>query len=200
MVQLRARDASHHGLGFLLLYVLMRFQHLLPLNPQGFAAVPPISLSIQRSVSSRIPIAVLRRRDDHEPSRADGGPHRAELPVCRNRDRACAGRHTCFRSQQRVYAWNFWADLTRATLYVLLRCRSSSPWFCTFRYAADLFWQRRSYDARRRKQVIALGPVASQEAIKQLGTNGGGFFNVNAAHPFENPNGGRTFSRSGRCS
>ncbi len=83
---------------------------------------------------------------------------------------------------------NFWADLTRCTLYILLP-------ICLV-FAIFLVWQgipqnlSPYVDATTLeggKQTIAQGPVASQVAIKMLGTNGGGFFNVNAAHPFENP-------------
>src|SRR5262249_36259776 len=83
---------------------------------------------------------------------------------------------------------NFWVDLIRATVYVLVPI--------SFVFALLLVSQgviqnlRPSHELSTLegvKQVIALGPVASQEAIKQLGTNGGGFFNANAAHPFENP-------------
>jgi K+-transporting ATPase ATPase A chain len=84
---------------------------------------------------------------------------------------------------------NFWVDLTRATLYVLL------PLALVVALAFVALGLPQSLDASFAattlegvQQTIATGPVASQEAIKQLGTNGGGFFNVNAAHPFENPN------------
>ena len=83
---------------------------------------------------------------------------------------------------------NFWVDLTRATLYVLL------PLSIIVALAFVAMGLPQTLDAsvtattlEGAQQTIALGPVASQEAIKQLGTNGGGFFNVNAAHPFENP-------------
>src|SRR6202451_2298832 len=83
---------------------------------------------------------------------------------------------------------NFWVDVTRCTLYVLIP-------ICV-PYALFLIWQGMPQtlgayvDATTlegARQTIALGPVASQVAIKMLGTNGGGFFNANAAHPFENP-------------
>lgn len=84
---------------------------------------------------------------------------------------------------------NFWVDMTRATLYVLL------PLAILVALAFLALGLPQSLDANfiattleGAQQTIATGPVASQEAIKQLGTNGGGFFNVNAAHPFENPN------------
>src|SRR6478735_6671116 len=83
---------------------------------------------------------------------------------------------------------NFWVDITRCTLYILLP-------MCVV-YALFLVWQGMPQtlgpyvDAATLeggKQTIAVGPVASQVAIKMLGTNGGGFFNANASHPFENP-------------
>ena len=85
---------------------------------------------------------------------------------------------------------NFWVDLTRATLYVLL------PLSILVALAFVAMGLPQTLDAsvtattlEGAQQTIALGPIASQEAIKQLGTNGGGFFNVNAAHPFENADG-----------
>src|SRR5712664_2145631 len=84
---------------------------------------------------------------------------------------------------------NFWVDLVRSTLYVLLPI--------SFVYALFLVSQgvlqnlapyRELLTLEGTKQTLAMGPVASQEAIKMLGTNGGGFFNANSAHPFENPN------------
>ena len=83
---------------------------------------------------------------------------------------------------------NFWADMTRVTLYLLLPI---SVVYALFLVALGVPQTLAgSVDATTlegAKQAIALGPVASQEAIKMLGTNGGGFFNANAAHPFENP-------------
>ncbi len=83
---------------------------------------------------------------------------------------------------------NFWVDLTRSTVYVLLPLSVllalvlvSQGVVQTFSHYIDV------YTLEGAKQVIALGPAASQIAIKQLGTNGGGFFNANSAHPFENP-------------
>jgi len=84
---------------------------------------------------------------------------------------------------------NFWVDLTRATVYVLLPI---SVVFALVFVSQGMIQNLAPYaevtTLEGGKQVIAMGPVASQEVIKQLGTNGGGFFNANAAHPFENPN------------
>jgi potassium-transporting ATPase potassium-binding subunit len=84
---------------------------------------------------------------------------------------------------------NFWVDLTRATVYILLPI---SLMFALVFVSQGMIQNLAPYlevqTLEGAKQTIALGPVASQEAIKQLGTNGGGFFNANASHPFENPN------------
>jgi K+-transporting ATPase ATPase A chain len=84
---------------------------------------------------------------------------------------------------------NFWVDLTRATVYVLLPLSFVFALvFASQGVLQNLSPYREVTTVEGAKQVIAMGPVASQEAIKQLGTNGGGFFNANAAHPFESPN------------
>jgi K+-transporting ATPase ATPase A chain len=84
---------------------------------------------------------------------------------------------------------NVWVDITRATVYVLLPlCVVFTLVFVSQGMIQNLSAYPEIATVEGGKQVIAMGPVASQEAIKQLGTNGGGFFNVNAAHPFESPN------------
>jgi K+-transporting ATPase ATPase A chain len=84
---------------------------------------------------------------------------------------------------------NFWVDLTRANVYVLLPlCLVFALVFVSQGMIQSLAPYAEATTLEGGAQVIAMGPVASQEAIKQLGTNGGGFFNANAAHPFENPN------------
>jgi K+-transporting ATPase ATPase A chain len=84
---------------------------------------------------------------------------------------------------------NFWADLTRCTVYVLLPlCVVFGLVFVSQGVIQNLDPHLEATTIEGAKQTIAMGPVASQEVIKQLGTNGGGFFNANAAHPFENPN------------
>ncbi|MFI5184830.1 MAG: potassium-transporting ATPase subunit KdpA [Vicinamibacteria bacterium] len=84
---------------------------------------------------------------------------------------------------------NFWVDLTRATVYILLPiCVVFAVLFVSQGMIQNLAPYLEVQTLEGAKQTIAMGPVASQEAIKQLGTNGGGFFNANAAHPFENPN------------
>jgi len=204
--------------GALVVYALQRLQALLPLNPQSMAAVTPdsafntavsfvtntnwqgysgeatmsyltqmLGLGVQNFVSAATGIAVL-------------------IALIRG-----------FARHQVKSIGNFWADLVRSTVYVLLPLSlvfslvlASQGVVQTFdRYATVTLIQPVSFDAPKNgpdgqplkdekgnaitekttatRQAIALGPAASQIAIKQLGTNGGGFFNVNSAHPFENP-------------
>ncbi len=83
---------------------------------------------------------------------------------------------------------NFWVDLIRSIVYVLLPVSSIvALFFVSQGVIQNLSAYREVTTLEGAKQIIAMGPVASQEAIKMLGTNGGGFFNANSAHPFENP-------------
>lgn len=175
--------------GFLLLFAILRLQGMLPLNPQGLPALPSdlafntavsfvtntnwqayggestmsyfsqlVGLTVQNFLSAATGIAIA-------------------LVVIR-----------AFARKSAKTVGNFWTDLTRATLGLLLPGAIIAAVF--------LIWQGmpQNFDAyttattlEGAQQVIAQGPVASQVAIKMLGTNGGGFFNANAAHPFENP-------------
>ena len=135
-------------------------------------------------------LAVLRRRVHDVVPVADGGARRAELRVRRGRDgRARRGRARLLAPLGDELG-NFWVDLYRSLVYVLLPL--------ALVLAVILVSQGVVADVQRRgdgdtlegaQQTIARGPAASQIAIKQLGTNGGGFFNSNSAVPFENPNG-----------
>ena len=205
-------------LGVLAVYGLQRLQDLLPLNPQGFGAVTPdssfntalsfvtntnwqgyvgettmsyltqmLGLSVQNFFSAATGMAVV-------------------IALIRG-----FARHTM------ETIGNFWVDVTRSTLYILLPISTvlalvlvsqgviqslsvyqTVPTVETITYdnpkmdtagnaVKDAAGNPVTEKATTKEQVIALGPVASQEAIKQLGTNGGGFFNANSAHPFENP-------------
>ncbi|MEK7270991.1 MAG: potassium-transporting ATPase subunit KdpA [Planctomycetota bacterium] len=177
-------------LGLLAVYALQRMQGWLPLNPQGVGAVSPDSalntaasfatntnwqgyggettmsaltqmaaLTVQNFVSAATGMAVL-------------------LPLIRG-----------FARQTTERLGNFWVDLTRSTLYVLLPLATvlslalvSQGVIQNFKASATVAQLESG-----RAQILPMGPAASQVAIKQLGTNGGGFFNVNSAHPFENP-------------
>jgi K+-transporting ATPase ATPase A chain len=204
--------------GLLIVYLLQRLQGVLPLNPQGFAAVSPdsafntavsfasntnwqgyggettmsyltqmLGLTVQNFVSAAAGMAVL----------------------------AALIRGLARRSARTI--GNFWVDLTRTTLYILLplavvgalalvsqgvvqnfRPYEKAAILQPFEYdepvtgdtgqpVLDDRGQPRTRKSALTEQVIAVGPAASQVMIKQLGTNGGGFFNVNSAHPLENP-------------
>lgn len=185
-------------LGLLLVYVLQRLQAFLPLNPQGLGAVTPdlswntavsfvtntdwqsyggevtmsylsqmLGLTVQNFVSAATGMAVL-------------------IALIRG-----IVRHTA------KGIGNFWVDLTRSTLYILLPLAAvealvlvSQGVVQTLSPYQTVSLLQPTVDANGNpvtEQVLAVGPAASQIAIKQLGTNGGGFFNVNSAHPFENP-------------
>ncbi len=199
-------------------YAMQRLQAVLPLNPQGFAAVSPdlsfntavsfltntnwqsyggettmsyltqmVALTVQNFLSAAVGMAVV-------------------IAVIRG-----------FARQSSQTLGNFWVDLTRGTLYILLPIAFvlalvlvSQGVVQTFSaYPTGALTESVQYDAPKldadgaalkdadgkavtetatqKEQVLALGPAASQIAIKHLGTNGGGFFNVNSAHPYENP-------------
>ena len=175
--------------GFVILFAILLFQQYLPLNPQqlpgqewplafntavsfvtntnwqsysGEASLSDFSqmagLTVQNFVSAATGLAVL-------------------VALCRG-----IGR----RSAQTL--GNFWADMTRATLYGLLPLCLVLALFLVWQGVPQTFAHYvNAVTMQGVDQVIPLGPAASQIAIKQLGTNGGGFFGVNSAHPFENP-------------
>lgn len=186
------------GVGVLLLYALQRLQGWLPLNPARLGPVPPdlafntaasfvtntnwqnyggettmsslvqmLGLTVQNFVSAATGMAIL-------------------VALIRG-----LARHSA-----RTIG-NFWVDLTRTTLYILLPLSVILALFLVSQgtvqtlsasQAVPLLEATADADGNAvREQVLALGPAASQIAIKQLGTNGGGFFNANSSHPFENP-------------
>ena len=175
--------------GFLALYAILRLQAYLPLNPQGFAGMAP-DLAFNTAVSF-----VTNTNWQNYAGETTLG-HFAQmagltvqnfLSAATGMALAIAFSRAFVRSKISTLG-NFWVDMTRATLYVLL------PIAIVVALAFVAMGLPQTLDAsvtattlEGGQQVIALGPVASQEAIKQLGTNGGGFYNVNAAHPFENP-------------
>ena len=179
-----------NGAGFLLLYALMRAQAVLPLNPGGFPAVPP-DLAFNTAMS------FVTNTNWQTYSGEMTMSHLVQMAglTVQNFLSAATGMALAsavtraFVSNGRGTVGNFWADITRATLYILLPL--SIVLAIAFALTGIPQTLTGSVDATTlegAEQTISLGPVASQEAIKQLGTNGGGFFNVNAAHPFENPN------------
>jgi potassium-transporting ATPase potassium-binding subunit len=178
-----------HVGGFLILYLLMRVQQWLPFNPAGQSAVAP-DLSFNTSVSFITNTNWQNYGGESTMSylvQMLGLTHQNYLSAATGIALALALIRGFSRHSVRTVG-NFWVDVTRCTLYVLIP-------ICVV-YALFLVWQGVPQtlgpyvDAATLegvKQTIAVGPVASQEAIKMLGTNGGGFFNANSAHPFENP-------------
>ncbi|HEY7998998.1 MAG TPA: potassium-transporting ATPase subunit KdpA [Pseudolabrys sp.] len=175
--------------GFLILYVLMRVQGVLPFNPAGQTAVAP-DLSFNTAVSFITNTNWQNYGGEGTLSYLTqmlGMTHQNYLSAATGIVLAVVLIRGFARASMKTVG-NFWVDITRCTLYVLIP-------ICV-PYALFLVWQGMPQtlgayvDATTlegAKQTIALGPVASQVAIKMLGTNGGGFFNANAAHPFENP-------------
>ncbi|MCD1262565.1 potassium-transporting ATPase subunit KdpA [Shinella sumterensis] len=175
--------------GFLALYAMLRFQAHLPLNPQGFPAVPA-DLAFNTAVSFVTNTNWQNYAGEttlSHFSQMAGLTVQNFLSAATGMALAVAFTRALARSKVTTLG-NFWVDMVRATLYVLL------PLSIVVALAFVAMGLPQTLDAsvtartlEGADQVISLGPVASQEAIKQLGTNGGGFFNVNAAHPFENP-------------
>jgi K+-transporting ATPase ATPase A chain len=175
--------------GFLLLYFLQRFQGALPFNPAGMTAVPP-ELAFNTATSF---VTNTNWQNYGGESTMSYLVQMAGLTV-QNFVSAATGIAISvalirgFARASGKSLGNFWVDLTRATLYVLLPiCIVLTLVFVWLGMPQTLGPYVDATTLEGAKQTIALGPVASQIAIKMLGTNGGGFFNVNAAHPFENP-------------
>ena len=190
----------------LVLYVMQRLQQWLPWNPQGFAGVAPgPRVQHRRVVHDQHELAGVQRRIDHELFHADGRPRVPQLRVGGGRHRGRDRVHPRHRAEGEGHArqllgrtWCALALGAAADLRSSARCSSSRRASCRTS-AVRQGGGHRSADRRRpgadgkpqtqtiTEQTIAQGPVASQEIIKQFGTNGGGFFNANSAHPFENP-------------
>jgi potassium-transporting ATPase potassium-binding subunit len=178
-----------HVGGFLILYALMRAQALLPFNPAGQSAVSE-DLSFNTAMSFITNTNWQNYGGESTMSylvQMLGLTHQNYLSAATGIVLAIALIRGFARHSVRTVG-NFWVDVTRCTLYVLLP-------ICIL-FAIFLVWEGipqtlgayvEATTLEGAKQTISVGPVASQIAIKMLGTNGGGFFNANAAHPFENP-------------
>ncbi|BCH28984.1 potassium-transporting ATPase potassium-binding subunit [Mesorhizobium sp. L-8-10] len=175
--------------GFLLLYALQRLQGGLPFNPAGMAAVPS-ELSFNTAASF---MTNTNWQNYGGESTMSYLVQMAGLTV-QNFVSAATGIAIAIalirgfaRASGRSIG-NFWADLTRATLYVLLPlCIVLSLVYVALGVPQTIGGYVQATTLEGARQTIAVGPVASQLAIKMLGTNGGGFFNANSSHPFENP-------------
>ncbi len=178
-----------NAIHFALLYLILRLQFFLPFNPQGIAGMPP-AIAFNTAIS----FVTNTNWQAYVPeSGVSNGAQMFGLTV-HNFLSAASGIAVAVAVMRAFAAGgvqtlgNFWTDLSRATLYVLL------PLACVFTILLMASGVPDTLHAfatittlEGAKQIIALGPVAFQEAIKELGTNGGGFFNANSAHPFENP-------------
>jgi len=178
------------GASFVVLYLILRFQNLLPLNPQGFDGLSP-HLAFNTAVS----FVSNTNWQSYAPEQTVSTFSQMAGLTSHNFLSAAAGIALAaavaraFVADRAEGLGDFWRDLTRISLYLLL------PFSIVIALAYVALGEPQSllasvtaHTVEGGKQVIALFPVASQEAIKQLGTNGGGVFNANSAHPFENPN------------
>ena len=175
--------------GFVTLYALQRFQDILPFNPQGMSAV-------EQSSAFNTAVSFVTNTNWQGYGGETTMSYLTQMAglTMHNFVSAATGiaiaialvRGFARRSTQTI--GNFWVDLTRSTLYVMLPISIVVALvLIAFGMPQNLGAYTEATTLEGVKQVIAQGPVASQIAIKQLGTNGGGFFNVNSAHPFENP-------------
>ncbi len=177
-------------IGFLFLFLILITQGILPLNPQNFSSVSwPLAFNIAasfttntnwQSYSGETTLSYL--------SQMLGLTTQNFLSAATGIAAMLALTRGVIRRTEKTIG-NFWVDLIRMIVYVLLPLSTllaillvSQGVIQTFSPYEDVI------TVENGKQTIPLGPVASQVAIKQLGTNGGGFFNANSAHPFENPN------------
>ncbi|QWF71909.1 potassium-transporting ATPase subunit KdpA [Methylomonas paludis] len=205
-------------LGLLVVYLLQRFQDILPLNPQALAAVSPDS-----AFNTAVSFATNTNWQGYSGEATMSYLTQMLGLTVQNFLSAASGMAVLvalirgFSRRNTDSIGNFWVDMLRSTLYILLPLSLLFALVLVGQGVVQTFSQYQtvnlqevvSYqtpqldadakpvldaqgkpvmvDAQSRQQTLALGPAASQIAIKQLGTNGGGFFNVNSAHPFENP-------------
>ena len=175
--------------GFLSLYAILRLQAYLPLNPQGFDNVPPdlaFNTAISFLTNTNWQAYGGETTMSHFTQMAGLAVHNF-LSAATGIALAAAVMRAFARSGVATLG-SFWVDLTRTTLYILLPLSIIVAFvFIAQGVPQTLLGSVDITTLDGAKQTIALGPMASQEAIKQLGTNGGGFMNANSAHPFENP-------------
>jgi K+-transporting ATPase ATPase A chain len=176
-------------LGFALLYAILRLQAVLPLNPAEQSAVAPdlafntatsfVTNTNWQSYGGETTLSYL--------AQMLGLTHQNFVSAASGMAVAVALIRGFARASTKTLG-SFWVDMTRATLYVLLPiCIVFTLVLVSQGMPQTLGASIDATTLEGAKQTIAVGPVASQVAIKMLGTNGGGFFNANAAHPFENP-------------
>src|ERR1700676_4229952 len=179
-----------HAVGFASLYGLMRLQNYLPFNPMGQDAVGT-DLAFNTAVS----FDTNTNWQSYTPETTMSYLSQMAGLTVHNFVSAAAGivmavaliRGFARRSAKTI--GNFWVDMTRCVLYILLPISIiGALLLCWQGVPQNLGAYTQATTLEGATQVIAQGPIASQEIIKELGTNGGGFLNANSAHPFENPN------------
>jgi potassium-transporting ATPase potassium-binding subunit len=175
--------------GFVTLYLLQRLQWYLPFNPQGQTGVDPSS-----ALNTSVSFITNTNWQSYVPETTMGYLVQMAGLTVHNFVSAATGVALAlalirgFVRREAKAIGNFWVDLTRTTLYVLLPLSIVIALFYVWQgVPQNLGPYVDATTLEGAKQTIAQGPVASQEAIKILGTNGGGFLNANSAHPYENP-------------
>ena len=170
-------------------YALLRLQHLLPLNPAGMGVVPP-HLAFNTAMS----FTTNTNWQSYGGESTMSYLSQMVALVIHNFFSAAVGIAVAvaliraLATKEGKGIGNFWADLIRCNLYLLLpACFLYAIFLMSQGIIQNFLPYQEVLTLEGAKQTIAMGPVASQVAIKMLGTNGGGFFNANAAHPFENP-------------
>jgi potassium-transporting ATPase potassium-binding subunit len=175
--------------GFVTLYALQRLQGVLPFNPQGQTAVEQSS-----AFNTAVSFVTNTNWQSYTPETTMSYLTQMAGLTVHNFVSAATGIALAlalirgFARREAKAIGNFWVDLTRGTLYILLPLSIVIGLFYVWQgMPQNLGAYVDATTLEGAKQTIAQGPVASQEAIKILGTNGGGFFNANSAHPYENP-------------
>jgi K+-transporting ATPase ATPase A chain len=183
---------------FLILYVLQRMQGVLPFNPMGFstAHAPSGATAMTPDLAFNTAVSFTTNTNWQNYPGESTLSYLVQMAgmTMHNFTSAAVGMAVAvalirgFVRQQANAIGNFWADIVRATVYVLLPLSIIvALFFCSQGVIQNLHPYTTATGLEGTAQTIAQGPVASQEAIKMLGTNGGGFFNGNSSHPFENP-------------
>jgi potassium-transporting ATPase potassium-binding subunit len=183
---------------FVLFYALLRLQGSLPLNPNGFGTTraPAGSVPITPDLAFNIAISFMTNTSWQSYPGEMTLSYFAQMAgvAVQSFTSAAAGIAVAvalmraFTRERTGYIGNFWVDLTRSTLYVLLPLSFLGALFlCSQGVMQTLGRYRNITTLEETRQAIPMGPVASQESIKLLSSDGGGYFNANSAHPFENP-------------
>jgi potassium-transporting ATPase potassium-binding subunit len=179
-----------NALGVVIVYALQRLQLHLPLNPQKFAAVAPDS-----SFNTAVSFVTNTNWQGYGSESTMGYLVQMAGLAVQNFLSAATGIAVAialirgFSRHTAETIGNFWVDVTRATLYVLLPLSVLLALVLASQGVIQNFsgYKDATTLTATQTQILPMGPVASREAIKELGTNGGGFFNANSAHPYENP-------------